>query len=126
MSQNLSKTAMYTETTENLFKFPESRMISVIATVQRTKLSISSEGDSISSMTIEEAHRATCFKTEVLTSKPTFNVQNKELTHRFLVTFILDKTVNGIKDYIWKLFIRDCNNLERSDGTKLFFKFSND
>ena len=125
MCRNLVKNVT-TKTPDNLVKYPEYRLVSVIATVQRTTLSVTKEGKSLSNLVMDElVNKASLMKIDQLSRKPTFNGQHGEFTSRFLLKIILDETVRGsAKDYIWRVLIRD--ELKRGEKTRIFFKFSND
>ena len=104
-----------TGSTGNLVKFPENRLVSVIATVQGTKLSVSEEGNALYRRIMDQLeNRARFIETVLLSSEQTIDGHRN---YRFLFLLALEETFNGI-------LIR--NEVEFGERTRILFKFSND
>ena len=81
--------------TENLVKFPENRLVSAIATVERTTLSVSEEGNIIVAQIMEELENgASVLKTTVSSERrPTINGSCEESTYRYLLIIVLKEEI---------------------------------
>ena len=104
---------------DDLLKYPEQRLFSVAATVQKSSSTSVKEEKFVRDL-VETEIRCSRIATGQLSSNPTVGGNGREFTHKFQVNIILETSVTLPSDYIWRKLRR--NSFEYDRGKRIFFK----